>query len=116
MVLTGGEDHGNSPDMSRRMAALIPGARAEIIPGLRHMGLVEDPEAFNSRLVPFLAAASRYESWAVIGGIRTTLATPRRSERRPLRHRCARRGIRNGSAADQRGLQRQLYSGLVRNR
>lgn len=58
LVLTGGEDHGNSPDMSRRMAALIPGARAEIIPGLRHMGLVEDPEAFNSRLVPFLAAAA----------------------------------------------------------
>ena len=58
LVLTGGEDHGNSPDMSRRLAALIPGARVEIIPGLRHMGLAEDPEAFNSRLVPFLAASA----------------------------------------------------------
>ena len=64
LVLTGGEDHGNSPDMSRRMAALIPGARAEIIPGLRHMGLAEDPEAFNSRLVPFLAAAAAQDGQA----------------------------------------------------
>jgi pimeloyl-ACP methyl ester carboxylesterase len=57
LVLTGGEDHGNSPDMARRMAALIPGARAEIVPGLKHMGLAEDPAAFNSLLVPFLEAA-----------------------------------------------------------
>ncbi|MEE8228040.1 MAG: alpha/beta fold hydrolase [Kiloniellales bacterium] len=57
LVLTGGEDHGNSPDMARRMAALIPGARAEIIPGLKHMGLAEDPAAFNSILVPFLEEA-----------------------------------------------------------
>jgi pimeloyl-ACP methyl ester carboxylesterase len=39
------------------MAALIPGARAEIIPGLKHMGLAEDPAAFNSILVPFLEEA-----------------------------------------------------------
>ncbi len=57
LVVTGGEDHGNSPDMARRMAALIPGARAEIIPGLKHMGLAEDPAAFNSLLVPFLEEA-----------------------------------------------------------
>jgi 3-oxoadipate enol-lactonase len=57
LAITGGEDHGNSPDMARRLAALIPGARAEIIPGLRHMGLVEDPEAFNALLIPFLETA-----------------------------------------------------------
>ncbi len=57
LVATGGEDHGNSPDMARRMAALIPGARAEIVPGLKHMGLVEDPEAFNAILMPFLEDA-----------------------------------------------------------
>jgi 3-oxoadipate enol-lactonase len=57
LVLTGGEDHGNSPNMAKRMAALIPGARAEIIPGLKHMGLAEDPAAFNSLLVPFLEEA-----------------------------------------------------------
>jgi 3-oxoadipate enol-lactonase len=54
LVMTGGEDHGNSPDMARRMAELIPGARCEIVPGLRHMGLAEDPEAFNRPLLNFL--------------------------------------------------------------
>ncbi len=57
LVMTGGEDHGNSPDMARRMAALIPGARCEIMPGLRHMGLAEDPEAFNEPLLSFLEEA-----------------------------------------------------------
>jgi 3-oxoadipate enol-lactonase len=57
LVLTGSADRGNSPDMARRMAALIPGARAEIIPGLKHLGLVEAAEAFNSLLVPFLEEA-----------------------------------------------------------
>jgi 3-oxoadipate enol-lactonase len=57
LVMTGGEDHGNSPDMARRMAALIPGARCEIMPGLRHMGLAEEPEAFNGPLLSFLADA-----------------------------------------------------------
>jgi pimeloyl-ACP methyl ester carboxylesterase len=51
------EDHGNSPDMACRMAALIPGARTAIIPKLRHMALAEDPEAVSSVLVPFLEAA-----------------------------------------------------------
>jgi pimeloyl-ACP methyl ester carboxylesterase len=40
--------------MARRLAALVPGARVEIVPGLRHMGLVEDPEAFNRPLLAFL--------------------------------------------------------------
>jgi 3-oxoadipate enol-lactonase len=57
LVMTGSEDHGNSPDMARRMAALIPGARCEIVPGLRHMGLAEDPEAFNGPLLSFLEDA-----------------------------------------------------------
>jgi 3-oxoadipate enol-lactonase len=57
LVMTGGEDKGNSPDMAQRMAALIPGARAEILPGLKHMGLAEAPEAFNALLLPFLETA-----------------------------------------------------------
>jgi 3-oxoadipate enol-lactonase len=51
------EDHGNSPEMARRMAALIPNARAAIVPGLRHMGLVENPKAIGGILVPFLEEA-----------------------------------------------------------
>jgi (E)-2-((N-methylformamido)methylene)succinate hydrolase len=54
LVMTGGEDHGNSPAMARRLAALVPGARCKIVPGLRHMGLAENPEAFNRPLLAFL--------------------------------------------------------------
>ena len=48
---------GNSPEMAERMAALIPGAQAVILPGLRHMGLAENPDAVNSVLAPFLEKA-----------------------------------------------------------
>ena len=57
LVLACEEDHGNSPDMARRMAALIPGARTAIIPRLRHMALAEDPAAVSDHLVPFLEKA-----------------------------------------------------------
>ena len=45
--------------MAERMAALMPNARAAIVPGLRHMGLVEDPEAINAVLLPFLEEVLR---------------------------------------------------------
>ena len=54
LVMTGEEDYGNSPDMTQRMAEAIPGADAVILPGLRHMGLAEDAQAFNAPLVAFL--------------------------------------------------------------
>lgn len=54
LVLACEDDRGNSPDMAQRMAALMPKGRAAIVPGLRHMGLVEDPAAINSVLLPFL--------------------------------------------------------------
>ena len=54
LVMTGDQDFGNSPDMARRMAAAIPGARIVILHGLRHMALVEDPAAFNAPLTSFL--------------------------------------------------------------
>lgn len=57
LVLACEEDHGNSPDMARRMAALMPDARTAILPGLRHMALAEDPEAVSAALVPFLEEA-----------------------------------------------------------
>ncbi len=59
LVLTCEDDAGNTPEMTERMAARIPGARSVIVPGLRHMGLYEDPEAVNAALVPFLRAALR---------------------------------------------------------
>jgi len=39
--------------MTQRMAALIPGAHAVILPGLRHIGLAENSQAVNSQLVSF---------------------------------------------------------------
>lgn len=54
LVLACEEDHGNSPAMAQRMAELIPNARAAIVPGLKHMGLAEDPDAVAKELLPFL--------------------------------------------------------------
>ena len=47
-------DFGNSPAMAKRLSELIPEAYVEFLPGLIHMGLAENPQEFNSRLVPFL--------------------------------------------------------------
>lgn len=55
LVMTGDEDYGNSPAMSRAIAAEIPGSELVILPGLRHMALAEAPEIFNTRLLAFLA-------------------------------------------------------------
>lgn len=57
LVMTGDEDFGNSPEMAKRMASRIPGAREVILPGLRHMALAESPRAFNEALVSFLLDA-----------------------------------------------------------
>ena len=54
LVVTGEEDYGNSPEMAERMAAIMPNARAEVLPGLRHLALAEDPQAMNALLLPFL--------------------------------------------------------------
>lgn len=55
LVMTGEEDYGNSPAMSRAIAAEITGSELVILPGLRHMALAEAPELFNARLSGFLA-------------------------------------------------------------
>jgi len=55
LVMTGEQDYGNSPAMSRAIAAEIPGAELVILPGLRHMALAEDPGLFNAKLLSFLS-------------------------------------------------------------
>jgi len=57
LVMTGEADFGNSPEMAKKMAARIAGAREVILPGLRHMALAESPRAFNEPLVAFLRDA-----------------------------------------------------------
>lgn len=54
LVMTGDEDHGNSPAMTRAIAAEIEGARVVILNGLRHMAMVEAPGLFNEPLEAFL--------------------------------------------------------------
>ncbi|MCZ4352511.1 alpha/beta hydrolase [Roseovarius aestuarii] len=54
LVMTGDEDHGNNPDMTRAIAAEIAGAQTCILPGLRHMALAENPKAVNTPLRAFL--------------------------------------------------------------
>jgi pimeloyl-ACP methyl ester carboxylesterase len=64
--MTGEEDSGNTPEMARQMAALIPDARAVILPGLRHMALAEAPAAVNEPLVTFLLNALGHERHRVV--------------------------------------------------
>lgn len=54
LVITGDEDFGNNPQMSRAIAKDIDGARVVILPRLRHMALAEDPQAINAPLRQFL--------------------------------------------------------------
>lgn len=54
LVITGDEDHGNSPEMAHAIAAEIPGTEVVVLPGLRHMALAEDPDAVNRPLRRFL--------------------------------------------------------------
>ena len=58
LVITGAEDHGNSPAMAQAIAAEIPGAQTLILPRLRHMALFQAPEAVNTPLAAFLSGAA----------------------------------------------------------
>ena len=55
--MTGDEDFGNNPDMTRAIAAEIAGAEVCILKSLRHMALAEDPPAVNTPLRAFLDRA-----------------------------------------------------------
>lgn len=55
LAMTSEDDPGNTPEMSRRMAALVPGAEVRIVPGLRHMGIWEHPGLFTDAILDFLA-------------------------------------------------------------
>lgn len=72
LILTGDEDFGNGPEMTRAIAAEIPGARTVILRGLRHMALAEDPEAVNTPLRAFLDELdARHDGSGAAGGADT---------------------------------------------
>lgn len=54
LVATCENDTGSTPAMSHRIAAEIEGAEVFIVPGLRHLGLMEKPRLFLERMLPFL--------------------------------------------------------------
>jgi pimeloyl-ACP methyl ester carboxylesterase len=54
LVMTGELDQGSTPDMARRMAAAVPGARLEIVPGGRHMMPIELADRVNLAIARFL--------------------------------------------------------------
>ncbi len=53
LVMTGEEDFGNSPEMAHAIAAEIPSAKTVILPGLRHMAMMEAPAIINEALISF---------------------------------------------------------------
>jgi pimeloyl-ACP methyl ester carboxylesterase len=59
LVLTAEDDVGNSPAMSKAIAAEIAGAECVVLPRLRHMALAEDPTAVNPVLLAFLHSVAR---------------------------------------------------------
>ena len=55
LVLTGDGDLGSTPRMAREMARVMPNARAEIIQGAKHMGIIELHQEFSDALIGFMA-------------------------------------------------------------
>lgn len=56
LVMVGAEDGATKLPKSEALAAAIPGARLEVLPGVGHVSTLQAPEAVNAVLVPFLDA------------------------------------------------------------
>ncbi len=56
LIVQGERDAGRTPAVGADMAARIPGARLEIIAGVGHTPMLEDPEAFTPLLHAFLTS------------------------------------------------------------
>ena len=57
LVMTCEHDSGSTPAMSRAISEEINGARTIIVPRLRHLGLIEDPDTFTGPVKAFLRRA-----------------------------------------------------------
>jgi 3-oxoadipate enol-lactonase len=53
-IVVGDEDRLTPPEVSREMAARIPGARLTIIKGAGHLSNIEQPQKFNLEVIEFL--------------------------------------------------------------
>lgn len=56
LVIVGEEDALTPPALSQAMAKAVPGAELAVIAGAGHLSSLENPEAFNARLLSFLQA------------------------------------------------------------
>ena len=54
LVMTSEFDSGSTPAMSRDIAAEIALSELVIVPGLQHLGLMEEPELFTNAIINFL--------------------------------------------------------------
>ncbi|MEM7507283.1 MAG: alpha/beta fold hydrolase [Pseudomonadota bacterium] len=54
LVMTCENDSGSTPAMSHDIAAEIAGAETLILPHLKHLGLIEDPDSFTGPILDFL--------------------------------------------------------------
>ncbi len=54
LVMTCEHDSGSTPAMSQAIASEISGASVIVVPGLKHMGLVENPSFFIGEIADFL--------------------------------------------------------------
>ena len=55
LILTGDGDPGSTPRMAIEMAGAMPNARAEIVQGAKHLGIIEFHQRFSDALAGFLA-------------------------------------------------------------
>jgi pimeloyl-ACP methyl ester carboxylesterase len=58
LAVTGENDPGSTPDMTRRLAEALPSCRAVIIPGARHMLPVERPKELAEALTTFIGEST----------------------------------------------------------
>lgn len=58
LAITGADDPGSTPEMSRRLAAAVPGGSAVVVPGARHMLPVQDPAALAAHLTAFIGESA----------------------------------------------------------
>ncbi len=57
LMMTGENDSGSTPEMSRAIAAEMPNGEVSIAPDLKHFGLLEQPEIFTAAIEKFLNSA-----------------------------------------------------------
>ena len=54
LIMTGDRDEGSTPLMAMEMAQAMPNARAEIIHGAKHIGIIELHHRFSDVLISFV--------------------------------------------------------------